>query len=49
MALDMEALSALVSPPDTIGFPAQGPVVQSFDVFFDVNLNNQLNKQSSCL
>ena len=27
-------------------FPAQGPVMQSFDAFFDLHLNKQLNKQS---
>ena len=27
-------------------FPAQRPVTGSFDVFFDLRLNKQLNKQS---
>ena len=27
-------------------FPAQRPVTQSFDVFFDLRLNNRLSKQS---
>ena len=26
-------------------FPAQGPVMRSFDVFFDLRLNKRLNKQ----
>ena len=27
-------------------FPAQRPVTQSFDIFFDLRLNKWLNKQS---
>ena len=27
-------------------FPAQRPVTQSFDVFFDLRLNKRLSKQS---
>ena len=27
-------------------FPAQRPVTQSFDVFFDLHLNKRLSKQS---
>ena len=30
----------------TSGFPSQRPVVQSFDVFFDLHLNKWLSKQS---
>ena len=36
------------NPPVTGGFPSQRPVTQSFDVFFDVHLNKQLNKPSRC-
>ena len=32
----------------TGGFSSQRPVTQSFDVFFDVRLNNWLSKQSRC-
>ena len=32
--------------PVTGEFPAQRPVTWSFDVFFDLHLNNQLNKKS---
>ena len=47
----METFSALLAlcagkSPVTIGFPSQKPVMQSFDVFFDLRLNKQLNKQS---
>ena len=35
--------------PDTSNFPTEGPVMQSFDVFFVRSLNMLLNKQSSCL
>ena len=27
-------------------FPAQRPVTRSFDIFFDLRLNNRLSKQS---
>ena len=33
-------------PPVTGGFPSQRPARQSFDVFFDLNLNKRLSKQS---
>ena len=33
-------------PPVTDGFPSQRPVTLSFDVFFDLCLNERLNKQS---
>ena len=47
----MEAFSALLAfcvgnSPVTGEFPAQRPVTQSFDVFFDLCLNKQLSKQS---
>ena len=32
--------------PVTCEFPAQRPVTQSFDVFFDLRLNKQLGRQS---
>ena len=32
------------SDGNTCEFPAQRPVMQSFDVFFDLRLNKQLNK-----
>ena len=32
--------------PVTGGFPSQGPVTQSFDVFFDLRLNKHLSTQS---
>ena len=32
----------------TAGFPSQRPVMWSFDVFFDLNLNKWLSKQSRC-
>ena len=32
--------------PVTEEFPAQRPVTQSFDVFFDLRLNERLSKQS---
>ena len=32
-------------PPVTGGFPSQGPVTRSFDVFFDLRLNKRLSKQ----
>ena len=32
--------------PVPVEFPAQRPVTRSFDVFFDLRLNNQLSKQS---
>ena len=46
----METFSALLaicagSSPVTGEFPAQGPVVWSFDVFFDLRLNKQWSKQ----
>ena len=47
----MEAFSALLALcvgnlPVTGDFPAQRPVMWSFDVFFDLHLNKQLSKQS---
>ena len=47
----METFSMLLAlcegnPPVTSGFPSQRPVTWSFDVFFDLHLNKQLNKQS---
>ena len=47
----METFSALLAlcvgnSPVTGEFPAQKPVTQSFDVFFDLRLNNPLSKQS---
>ena len=47
----METFSALLAicagnSPVPCEFPAQRPVMQSFDVFFDLRLNKQLSKQS---
>ena len=47
----METFSALLvlcagNSPVTVEFPAQRPVMQSFDVFFDLCLNKRLSKQS---
>ena len=47
----METFSALLdfcagNSPVTGEFPAQRPVTQSFDVFFDLRLNKRLSKQS---
>ena len=47
----METLSALLAicagnSPVTGEFPAQKPVTQSFDAFFDLRLNKRLSKQS---
>ena len=36
------------NPPGTGGFPSQRPVMWSFDVFFDLCLNNWLSIQSRC-
>ena len=49
----MEPFSALLAlcegnPPVSGGFPSQRPVTRSLDIFFDLNLNKQLNKQSRC-
>ena len=46
----METFSALLAicagnSPVTREFPAQRPVTQSFDVFFDLRLNKRLSKQ----
>ena len=46
----METFSALLAicagnSPVTCEFPAQRPVTRSFDVFFDLRLNNQLSTQ----
>ena len=46
----METFSALLAncarnSPVTGEFPAQRPVTQSFDVFFDLHLNKRLSKQ----
>ena len=48
----METFSALLAlcagnSPVTSEFPAQRPVTWSFDVFFDLRLNQQLSKQWS--
>ena len=47
----METFSALLAlcaenPPVTGEFPAQRPVTRNCNVFFDLRLNKQLNKQS---
>ena len=47
----VETFSALLAlchgnPPVTDGFPSQGPMRRSVDVFFDLCLNKRLNKQS---
>ena len=47
----METFSALLAlcagnSPVTGEFPSQRPVTWSFDVFFDLRLNNRLNEQS---
>ena len=47
----METFSALLAicagnSPVTDEFPAQRPVTRSFDVFFDLRLNNRLSKHS---
>ena len=47
---DIEKVSMLLAlckgnPPVTSGFPSHRPVMQSFDVFFDVHLNKWLDKQ----
>ena len=47
----MEKFSALLAlcegnPPVTGGFPSQRLVTRSFDVFFDLRLNERLNEQS---
>ena len=47
----METFSALLAlcagnSPVTGEFPAQRPVMRSFDIFFDLRLNKRLNKQS---
>ena len=47
----METFSALLAicaenSPASGEFPAQRPVTQSFDVFFDLCLNKQLRKES---
>ena len=47
----MDSFSALLAfcagnSPVTGELPAQRPVTQSFDVFFDLRLNKRLNKQS---
>ena len=49
----METISALLAfcvgnSPVTGEFPIQRPVTQSFDVFFDMHLNEQLSKQLPC-
>ena len=44
---EMETFSALLAICVVPGeFRAQGPVTQSFDVFFDLRPNKQLSKQS---
>ena len=47
----MASFSALLAlcegnSPATGEFPSQRPVTRSFDIFFDLRLNKQLNKQS---
>ena len=47
----METFSALLAfcvgnSPSTGEFPAQRPMTQSFDIFFDLRLNKRLSKQS---
>ena len=47
----MEAFSALLAicagnSPLSGEFPAQRPVTQSFDVFFELHMNKRLSKQS---
>ena len=49
----MEPFSALLAfragnSPVTGEFPSQRPVARSFDVFFDLRLNQQLSKQWRC-
>ena len=49
----METFSALLAlcagnSPVTGEFPLQRPVTWSFDVFFDLQLNKRLSKQSRC-
>ena len=49
---EVETFSALLAicvenSPVTGEFPAQRPVTQTFDVFFDLHLNKRLSKQSS--
>ena len=49
----MEKISALLAlcagnSPVTGEFPSQRPVMQSFDGFFDLRLNNPLSKQPRC-
>ena len=46
----MESFSMLLAlyegnPPVTGGFPSQGPVTQSFNVFFDLHLKKCLSKR----
>ena len=46
----METFSALLvlcegNSPVTGEFPAQRPVTQGFDIFFDLRLNKRLSKQ----
>ena len=36
------------NPPVTSGFPHKGPLMRSFDIFFDVIFNKLLNTYSSC-
>ena len=36
------------NPPVTTGFASQRPVMQSFEVFFDLHLNKRLIKQLKC-
>ena len=47
----METFAALLAlcagnSPVTVEFPAQRPVTQSFDVFFDLCMNKRLSKQT---
>ena len=47
----METFSAILvicagKPPVTGEFPAQKPVMRSYDVSFDLRLNKRLSKQS---
>ena len=47
----METFSALLAicarnSPITVEFPAQRPVTRSFDVFFDLRMNERLSKHT---
>ena len=42
----LQALCAAENSPVTGEFPAQRPVTQRFDAFYDLRLNKRLSKQS---